>query len=512
MSFLDSLNVAEKSREKKRRRDYLDSLTPTQRGDLFDAAVEKRRGELSAERAGISQGFDRAVDFGRTGVTSSIAAVALTPAMGLEGGLVAAGGIAATTMASSALLSAQSAWVDYQSRKLEATMEKPELGLSARELFKISPEPVRSAKAVGIERLSIEQMQEMVARKEQARLVGQSIAANKEPEQGLGFETRLKALKDKQLSAQQAARVSMGEPAVGAAQPPEARVQEARQKQEVAREAAQEPFEGIITAGRTPEKEKQAPAAKVEQPAPEVSLEESPDETKPGSRHFVGPNRSAKAVAQQAIASGMKLEDNNGKPVIETKDALIAPMALFMTDEKRRERVEAMVELATQKFAGQPLRLDGTEKFVSMALDAALARGLTVEVPEKYKELLAEKESALAVPGKQHPREIEPEGTITAGKVPEKARAVEAEKPERVTGTLVGYDKEADKDGRRKITVLRAGQEVSAWIPAAQTPAELQSLVNKPVRLEPPAKDAPARLVPQKDQRQQRDVSRELQR
>lgn len=235
-------------------------------------------------------------------------------------------------------------------------------------------------------------------------------------------------------------------------------------------------FEGVITAGSGPQRlDKALP---------------------PVSRHIVGPDRSAFDVALKALTSGSKLVDHNGTPVIDTKDALIAPASLFKDVNKQRERVEAMVDYAVKKFPGQPLRLDGSERFVGMALDAALARGLTVEVPEKHKQLLLQKEKQLGVGAGQTPKRFIPEDDVQAGRT--------------TTGKLVGFSLDTGPDGRRQITIQRAGQDVAVWLPDSKVD-DLKPLLGKPVRYEPPTADHPARLV-SLEQQKKRDAGLEIQR
>ena len=455
------------AREKKKRNTYLASLDPEERGTIFDTALAERRGALSAERAGIGAGLDRTVDFSKTGVMSSFAAVALTPSMGFEGAALAAGGIAATSMTSAAYLAAQEAWVNYKSRKLELAG-----GSAQRAVFVADGTAPR---ALGIDKLSADDM----------RSVLQSKAFNAE------------------LSA----------------------VEQARQKQALARSEMRltntpvpEPFDGVISGGGVPEKavdaveqarQKQALARaalqQIKPPQPDALAEEPAPESKesaPASRHIVGDNRDFKQFALSAMASGTTLVDNNGKPVIETKNALIAPASPLMSDAKRRERVEAMVDHATQKFPGQPLRLDGNGRFVEMAIEAALARGLTVEVPAKYAELLAkkEKEQSLSQPSPVLSPVPDVDGVISPGVSPQKSVSrtddTPTSTPARTTGRLVGYSEDVGADGRREITVQRAGQDVAVRMPVSQAnPEDLRALVGKPVRYEPETAGHPARLV-----------------
>ncbi len=490
MSLFDRLNFAEKAREKKKRGEYLESLSPEQRASIFDAALAERRMELSAERAGITAGLGRAVDFSKTGVMSSFAAVALTPSMGFEGAAVAAGGIAATSMTSAAALAAQDAWVNYQSKKLDVACSavNRKLFVSDGVVFDPSDSTFKAPlRALGIDKMSVADMQAV--------------------------------LQSKALGVEQDKPVALA-------------VERAQQKQALARAVAQqmtapavEPFEGVISAGKVPEKtaEKAVDAVEQEQQkqalareavpqmadtekvspqpvVPNVKVSPAEDsakevkETDHASRHIVGDNRDFKQFALSAMASGTTLVDNNGKPVIETKDALIAPASPLMTDAKRQERVEAMVDHATQKFPGQPLRLDGNAKFVEMAIEAALARGLTVEVPARHAQLLAEKEQALAQRKAQNLPDVE--GVISAGKIPEKSVARVEDTPPRTTGKLVGFSADVGEDGRRQVTIQRAGQDVAVWLPAAQAnPDDLKPLVGKPVRYEPPTANQPARLV-----------------
>lgn len=513
MSFLDHLNFAEKAREKKKRAEYLAALTPEQRGVLFDSAVSERRAELSAERAAIGAGMGTAVDFSKTGVMSSFAAVALTPTVGMEGAALAAGGIAATSLSSAAILSAQGAWVEHKSKKLEqaaSSLNRHEFTGVGYLAFNGGPgrDVMRSIGPLDIDKMSVPDMERTLKKQR----VLDALAPAPSP-----FSAAEQAREKQKIAREQAqAAPEMFEGVISSARPPEKQlaaavvdvtadpVQAAREKQRIARADVQNKL-GAPTV-EAPVKEAQAP---VITPATEAPAAES----KP---YCLGRDRSMKEFVAASLASGSKLLDNNGKPVIETKDALIAPASLRMSDDKRRERVEAMVEHATQKFPGQPLRLDGNEKFVGMALEAALARGLAVEVPEKHKKLLEQIETKLAQ-SKPAPGVPDVEGTITAGtrvvevnKAP--AKDAEVKQPGRITGKLMSVAEQPDERGLRMAVVQRAGMDHAVWVPA-EASNDLKPLVGKGVVFEPPAKDAPARLVGLDQKKQQaRDNGQELQR
>ena len=198
--------------------------------------------------------------------------------------------------------------------------------------------------------------------------------------------------------------------------------------------------------------------------------------------NFVGRDKSVGDIVKMSMSRSMRMIDPNGKPILETEKALIAPASPLLSDDKRRERIEAMVEHAAKKFEGKPLRLDGNEKFVSTAIDVALARGVAVEVPAKYRDLLIKKERERSVP--THSSEID--GVITpSAATPEASR---------VTGRLKGVSDEAD--GKRTLTITRAGHDIALSVDAKQFDAEkTREMVGKAVRYEPQAGDVPARLV-----------------
>lgn len=336
----------------------------------------------------------------------------------------------------------------------------------------------------------------------------------------------------KKAIARDAARRAMGEAAV-ADQQIEDRVHAARLKQARAREAVQtvlstDAFDGAISAGGLKLDRAEPPlaaggpsklsagqlrSALGEAPAPSGSgPDAAPADSAPGvqaapgtaiGKHLVGPGRSLPDFVAQSMASGSRLLDGNGKPVIETKDALIAPASLMMTDAQRRERVEAMLTHAAQKFPAQPLRLDGNEKFMTMAIEAALARGLTVEVPEKHRQLLEKLTQQVEQKSTAAPQI---DGVIS----PSLARTAEVnlatsdkDKPVQVTGKLLSVDPQPNERGMIKATIQRAGSEHAVWVPGSGSDS-LKPLLGKTVRFEPGGKDgAPARLVGLKQQRGQ---------
>jgi hypothetical protein len=176
-----------------------------------------------------------------------------------------------------------------------------------------------------------------------------------------------------------------------------------------------------------------------------------------------------------------------------------------MNDDKRRERIEAMVDHAAKKFDGKPLRLEGNEKFVGAAIDAALARGLTVEVSAKHKDLL---EAKLREREQQKEKGAPTvEGVISAGRAPEK----EISSEERlVTGKLVGFSIDPDAQGRRHITITRAGQDVTVTASADHVKADdLKPLIGKAVQFQAESEKGPARVVGLEQKKQQsRDPGR----
>jgi hypothetical protein len=514
MSFLDQINFVEKAREKKRRKEFLESLTPEQRGTLFDAAVDAQRKEFAAEKAGYGAGFDRAVDFARNGVASSFAPIALAPMIGFEGAALAAGGVVATSMSASAILTAQEKWTDYKASKLEqaATPINRKLFVSDSVTYDPSDATFKAAterrmasvqRVIGLSSMSVSDMQGLLKERTKEKEVVQA-----DPQRPpMQFEGAISAGK----TPEQAIAKESVDP-----------VEAARQKQALAREAAQQ-LPAQPAPALQPETQP-APALQPQAPSvtPDVAAESGGAEAGPTSRVQVGKTRNILDLAKQSIAwGGVKLQDNNGKPVIETKDALLAPAVPFMNDDQRRERVDAMVDHAASKFAGKPLRLDGNEKFVAMAAESALARGLTVEVPEKHRKLVEEIEQRLTAQKKVAVADPEIEGAISAGTAPERVRAPEIDRttapenttaPGRITGRLTALAETADERGLVMVTIQRAGASREAWVPASDN---LKELVGKPVRFEPATPDQPARLVGlerQKQQQQSRAAGRELER
>ena len=471
MSFLDQINFIEKSREKKRRKEFLESLTPEERATLFDAAVDAQRKEIAAEKAGYTEGFSRAADFAKNGVTSSFAPIALAPVIGFDGAAIAAGGVVATSMSAAAILTAQEKWTDYKASKLEqaATPINRKLFVSDVVAYDPSDATFKAAterrmapvhRALGLPSMSVSDLQGLL----KERTKEKEVAPADLQHAALQFEGAISAGK----TLEQAVAKESVDP-----------VEAARRKQVLARETAQQAQARGMTS---------------------ASAEPGDSEAEQKKSVQIGKDRSLRDWVTQSMASGAKLLDNNGKTVIETQDALIAPVTPFMDDQKRRE---AMVEHAATKFAGKPLRLDGNDKFVALAAEAALARGLTVEVPEKHRKLVEEIEQRLAAQ-KEVAEEVEApgiEGAISAGT-----------SPERITGRLTALAESADEHGVVKATIQRAGADHAAWVPASDN---LKELVGKPVRFEPATPDQPARLVgleQQKQQQQSRSAGREIQR
>lgn len=246
-------------------------------------------------------------------------------------------------------------------------------------------------------------------------------------------------------------------------------------------------------------------------PVPEAGAQDSaevPRMTRAG--HYVGADRSLKDIAVQAMSSGYLLFSFGGHAVLDSDTALIAPANPLMSEADRKERIEAMVDHAAKKFPDKPLRLDGNQKFVETAMDAALARGLTVEVPAKYQDLLAQREKAHTQQKQPAP---EVHGQEFDGVISASTGSVERN---RVTGKLKNLTVDVDKDGMRTVTVQRAGYDVPIKIDGRQiTPEQAAPLVGKPVRYEPPAKGSPARVVDvqrEKAQEKQKGQSLEVQR
>jgi hypothetical protein len=211
---------------------------------------------------------------------------------------------------------------------------------------------------------------------------------------------------------------------------------------------------------------------------------------------------------------GAVMVTKEGHTVIETPNSLVAPKMGLLKDfngEKEKARAETMIEAAAQKFPSKPLRIDGSEKFVTACIDAALARGLAVEVHKGYEKLLAQrealhlhtqKEAALANTGKT--AEVGGGGRITEGQRPmvNSGSELTAEQPEgqitastarqRVTGKLVGYG-EQNEDGKRVADIMRAGRmvQVETDVPVA----DLEANKGKGVRLEPATKGGRDTLV-----------------
>lgn len=219
--------------------------------------------------------------------------------------------------------------------------------------------------------------------------------------------------------------------------------------------------------------------------------------------NFVGEDRVVGKVLLKKLMAGETLIAPKGHPVLETTDALIAkvyPHIPGIGAEKRaiaeKDRVDAMIAHGVKKFAGKPLRLDGNKKFMTMAIDSALAAGVAVEIPKKYQALLLEREGiknqkAVVVEEKKVVvvKEKKVEGIITASKKLEPEQT-------RVTGRLTGYSADVDKDGARTLTIVRAGVDSTVKIDEKQfSVAQAKGLLNKPVRYEPPAKGKPARVV-----------------
>ena len=164
---------------------------------------------------------------------------------------------------------------------------------------------------------------------------------------------------------------------------------------------------------------------------------------------------------------GAKMLTQHGHTVVETDRALIAPPALFVSREKEQQRAEAMVEAAAEKFKGRALRIDGKPEFVSAAIDAALARGLTVEVNEKYAQLLADKEAALARGNQQIDGSIAASDikSVSAGEI------TASDKRQVMTGTLLDVE---EKDGSRLAHMRQAGRDtyIMTSLPAETLLAE----------------------------------------
>jgi len=208
---------------------------------------------------------------------------------------------------------------------------------------------------------------------------------------------------------------------------------------------------------------------------------------------------------------GAVMVTKEGHTVIETPNALVAPKMGLLKDfngEKEKARAETMIEAAAQKFPSKPLRIDGSEKFVTACIDAALARGLSVEVHEGYEKLLAKREALhtqkeLANIGKT--AEVGNGGRITEGQqrpMVNSGSELTAEQPEgqitastarqRVTGKLVGYGEQLE-NGKRVADIMRAGRlvQVETDVPVA----ELEANKGKGVRLEPATKGGRDTLV-----------------
>lgn len=482
MSLFESLNIPERLREKKRRKEYLESLSPDDRRDLFDAVVASRRAEIAAEKEGIGAGLGASVDFVRTGVASSAAAVALTPVSGAESAIVAAAGITATSLGSSVYLTAKDKWLDYQSAKLDQVENKvpgyQQYTVPPRELFAENGDlsDIRSLKPLRLDSMRVNDLQQLLENARAKKLADQDVANPVSPQ--------VTAAREKQVITRQAVQQSLSAP---------------------------EPFDGMITAGSSPEQKKETPERTVAQPSrpaqslsgqPGVAAEEQQAEKdvaqkqtpeKKSGLDFMGRVR-------EALAEGQKLIDNNGRPVIETPRALIAPANPLLKDDQRVSRIEAMVDHAAEKFKGKPLRLDGNEKFVTTAMDAALARGLTVEVPEKYQQILdaklAERQKAKEAPavGKEF------EGMIAAG---------ESQQQQRITGRVVGFDVVPGEDGLRAVSIERMGQRHDVRVDfhaMSKKDLDVAMAAGRLVRFEPARDGQPPRLV---DLKKEKDLGKQ---
>ncbi|MDA8093664.1 MAG: hypothetical protein M0T84_07065 [Betaproteobacteria bacterium] len=258
------------------------------------------------------------------------------------------------------------------------------------------------------------------------------------------------------------------------------------------------------------------------QQAPEPAVSDSVSDYEPTPLgNFIGRDREMEGVAAKLMTSGQQLWTPLGQPVIESNNGLLAPANPLMSEEARLERIEAMVGHAATKFPGQPLRFDGNAKFVGAAIDAAIARGLLVEVSEKHRDLLLEKEAGLA-------RRITSQGEaintppLSEGRGQEVAPGVEGAvapsragiEMSRVTGRLVDVSPIVAEDGTRTLTIKRMGQDVQVKIDARHfSEAQAQALKGKTVRYEPRMRGEPPKVVNltqerKRQQSAQREISR----
>jgi hypothetical protein len=225
--------------------------------------------------------------------------------------------------------------------------------------------------------------------------------------------------------------------------------------------------EGQITVSDAPEKVKAKEVAekdKTQEVTPEEGKDDLPRVTPRGN--YIGANKTLGIQPlKQLVEAGPKSsmwQTDKGHTVLETEKSLIALSNPLMSEESRKLRAEAMIEKAAQKFPGKPLRIDGNKQFVESAIDAALARGVTIEVPEKYADLLLAKEQEQ-----------------------ERAKKQALEQHVHVTGYLVGYSADPEDSRQRIVTIRRAGQDVAVKIDKNDVPeARMQALVDKPVVLE----------------------------